>query len=72
VQLLVVDGPQEMEAFLDACRAQSYGARMPADYCWHCSRIPSPVPVSTPMVLCSETTGHFSTAGRVTVVFAAS
>ncbi|MEV7601813.1 DUF2075 domain-containing protein [Kitasatospora sp. NPDC089797] len=34
VALEVVDSPQELEAFLDARRAEGYGARMSAGYCW--------------------------------------
>ncbi|WP_055469236.1 DUF2075 domain-containing protein [Streptomyces ardesiacus] len=34
MRLLVADSPQEMEAFLDARRAEGYGARMSAGYCW--------------------------------------
>ncbi|MGW1378432.1 DNA/RNA helicase domain-containing protein [Streptomyces sp. NPDC002446] len=34
MRLLVVDTPQELEAFLVARRAQGYGARISAGYCW--------------------------------------
>ncbi|MFH9727914.1 DNA/RNA helicase domain-containing protein [Streptomyces sp. NPDC017254] len=34
VRLLTVDTPQELEGFLAAQRAQGYGARMSAGYCW--------------------------------------
>ncbi|MEU8436820.1 DUF2075 domain-containing protein [Streptomyces sp. NPDC029216] len=34
VQLLTVDSPQELEDFLDNKRAQGYGARLSAGYCW--------------------------------------
>ncbi|MFE5585391.1 DNA/RNA helicase domain-containing protein [Kitasatospora sp. NPDC056531] len=34
VALKVVDSPEELEAFLDARRAEGYGARMSAGYCW--------------------------------------
>ncbi|MFF2630663.1 DNA/RNA helicase domain-containing protein [Kitasatospora griseola] len=34
VVLEVVDTPGELEAFLDARRAEGYGARMSAGYCW--------------------------------------
>ncbi|MFC7866026.1 DNA/RNA helicase domain-containing protein [Streptomyces murinus] len=34
VELLAVDSPQELEDFLAAQRAQDYGARMSAGYCW--------------------------------------
>ncbi len=44
MQLLVADSPQEMEAFLAERRAQGYGARMSAGYCWRWSPNPSPVP----------------------------
>ncbi|MFF0360008.1 DUF2075 domain-containing protein [Streptomyces fungicidicus] len=42
MQLLVADSPQEMEAFLEARRAQGYGARMSAGYCWRWSPEPKP------------------------------
>ncbi|MFD4769385.1 DNA/RNA helicase domain-containing protein [Streptomyces niveus] len=42
MQLLVVDSPQEMEAFLDARRAQKHSARMSAGYCWRWSPEPKP------------------------------
>ncbi|MET8806384.1 DUF2075 domain-containing protein [Streptomyces sp. NPDC004546] len=48
MQLLVAESPQEMEAFLEARRAQGYGARMSAGYCWRWS----PEPKSgTPLAL---------------------
>ncbi|MET8643392.1 DUF2075 domain-containing protein [Streptomyces sp. NPDC004675] len=34
VRLLVADSPQEMEDLLNARRAEGYGARMSAGYCW--------------------------------------
>ncbi|MGW2862411.1 DNA/RNA helicase domain-containing protein [Streptomyces sp. NPDC001205] len=34
VELLTVDSPQELEDFLAARRAQGYGARLSAGYCW--------------------------------------
>lgn len=42
MRLLVADTPQEMEAFLDARRAQNYSARMSAGYCWRWSPEPKP------------------------------
>ncbi|MFB8771168.1 DNA/RNA helicase domain-containing protein [Streptomyces broussonetiae] len=42
MQLLVADTPQEMEAFLEARRAQGYGARISAGYCWRWSPEPKP------------------------------
>ncbi|MBQ0825707.1 DUF2075 domain-containing protein [Streptomyces tagetis] len=42
MQLLVAESPQEMEAFLEARRAQGYGARMSAGYCWRWSPEPKP------------------------------
>ncbi|TXL84245.1 DUF2075 domain-containing protein [Streptomyces sp. IB2014 016-6] len=42
MQLLVVDSPQEMEAFLAARRAQNHSARMSAGYCWRWSPEPKP------------------------------
>ncbi|MFE2103711.1 DNA/RNA helicase domain-containing protein [Streptomyces sp. NPDC059468] len=48
MQLLVAESPQEMEAFLEARRAQGYGARMSAGYCWRWSPEPKP---GTPLAL---------------------
>ncbi|MGW4546131.1 DNA/RNA helicase domain-containing protein [Streptomyces violaceorubidus] len=42
MQLLVADSPQEMEAFLESRRAEGYGARMSAGYCWTWSPEPKP------------------------------
>ncbi|MFJ3304095.1 DNA/RNA helicase domain-containing protein [Streptomyces sp. NPDC086549] len=42
MKLLVADSPGEMEAFLEARRAQGYGARMSAGYCWPWSPEPKP------------------------------
>lgn len=42
MRLLVADSPQEMETFLDGRRAQGYGARMSAGYCWRWSPEPKP------------------------------
>jgi ATP:corrinoid adenosyltransferase len=42
MRLLVADSPQEMEAFLETRRAQGYGARMSAGYCWRWSPEPKP------------------------------
>ncbi|WP_264296557.1 DUF2075 domain-containing protein [Streptomyces sp. C8S0] len=44
MHLLVADSPQEMEALLQERRAQGYGARMSAGYCWRWSPEPAPVP----------------------------
>ncbi|MFD8933896.1 DNA/RNA helicase domain-containing protein [Streptomyces sp. NPDC059578] len=38
VQLLTVDSPQELEELLAARRAEGYGARMSAGYCWKWSK----------------------------------
>ncbi|THA41209.1 DUF2075 domain-containing protein [Streptomyces sp. A1547] len=35
VRLLTVDSPQELEDFLTARKAEKYGARMAAGYCWN-------------------------------------
>jgi hypothetical protein len=40
MQLLVADGPEEMEAFLAARRSEGYSARMAAGYCWKWSPEP--------------------------------
>ena len=48
VVLDVVDSPQELEAVLEARRAEGYGARMSAGYCWKwTTKIPpgSPLPL---------------------------
>ncbi|MBO7938339.1 DUF2075 domain-containing protein [Streptomyces sp. S9] len=42
MRLLVAESPEEMEAFLDARRAEKYGARMSAGYCWRWSPEPKP------------------------------
>ncbi|MEV7684320.1 DNA/RNA helicase domain-containing protein [Streptomyces bungoensis] len=42
MQLLVAESPEEMEEFLQARRAQGYGARMSAGYCWPWSPEPRP------------------------------
>lgn len=42
MQLLVADSPEEMEKFLEGRRAQGYGARMSAGYCWPWSKEPKP------------------------------
>ncbi|MBY8868854.1 DUF2075 domain-containing protein [Streptomyces sennicomposti] len=42
MQLLVADSPQQLEEFLEARRAQGYGARMSAGYCWPWSPEPKP------------------------------
>lgn len=42
MQLQLADSPEEMEAFLETRRAQGYGARMSAGYCWPWSKEPKP------------------------------
>ncbi|MEV3972603.1 DUF2075 domain-containing protein [Streptomyces sp. NPDC050698] len=42
MQLLVADSPEELEAFLHDRRAEKYGARMSAGYCWRWSPEPKP------------------------------
>ncbi|UNZ16939.1 DUF2075 domain-containing protein [Streptomyces sp. 891-h] len=42
MELRVADSPEEMERFLDDCRAQGYGARITAGYCWKWSKEPKP------------------------------
>lgn len=42
MRLLVAESPEEMEAFLDGRRAEGYGARMSAGYCWPWSPEPRP------------------------------
>ncbi|MFI5982617.1 DNA/RNA helicase domain-containing protein [Streptomyces sp. NPDC051555] len=48
VQLLTVDSPQELEDFLDAKRAQGYGARLSAGYCWRWTTKITPVMTTLP------------------------
>lgn len=42
MQLLVADSPQEMESFLAERRAENFGARMSAGYCWKWTTNPKP------------------------------
>jgi hypothetical protein len=42
MRLLVADSPAEMETFLEARRAEGYGARISAGYCWGWSPEPKP------------------------------
>ncbi|WOX21234.1 DUF2075 domain-containing protein [Streptomyces solicathayae] len=42
MQLMVADSPGEMEAFLESKRAQGYGARMSAGYCWKWTKETAP------------------------------
>ncbi|MFE0473744.1 DNA/RNA helicase domain-containing protein [Streptomyces sp. NPDC058947] len=42
MRLMIAESPQEMESFLDGRRAQGYGARMSAGYCWPWSPEPKP------------------------------
>lgn len=42
MRLRVADSPQEMEDFLEDRRAQGYGARISAGYCWRWSPEPKP------------------------------
>ncbi|TXS52714.1 DUF2075 domain-containing protein [Streptomyces sp. t39] len=42
MQLQVADSPEELEGFLEARRAERYGARMSAGYCWRWSPEPKP------------------------------
>ncbi|MDT0388052.1 DUF2075 domain-containing protein [Streptomyces dubilierae] len=42
MRLVIAESPQEMESFLDGRRAQGYGARMSAGYCWPWSPEPKP------------------------------
>ncbi|GGX42730.1 DUF2075 domain-containing protein [Streptomyces fructofermentans] len=42
MRLLVADSPEELNAFLDARRAEKFGARMSAGYCWRWSPEPKP------------------------------
>ncbi|WP_329036480.1 DUF2075 domain-containing protein [Streptomyces sp. NBC_01725] len=54
MQLLVVDSPQEMEAFLAARRAQKHSARISAGYCWRWSPEPKPGAPLPPDVLIGD------------------
>ncbi len=42
MRLLVADSPRELESFLQDRRAEGYGARISAGYCWHWSKEPRP------------------------------
>ncbi|MBO0655487.1 DUF2075 domain-containing protein [Streptomyces triculaminicus] len=42
MQLRVADTPEEMEGFLEGRRAEGYGARISAGYCWPWSKEPKP------------------------------
>ncbi|MFG2616044.1 DNA/RNA helicase domain-containing protein [Streptomyces sp. NPDC048507] len=42
MQLRVADSPREMEAFLEERRAEKFGARMSAGYCWKWTTNPKP------------------------------
>ncbi|MEU7153106.1 DNA/RNA helicase domain-containing protein [Streptomyces sp. NPDC045456] len=42
MQLHIVDSPEELESHLEGRRAQGYGARMSAGYCWPWSKEPKP------------------------------
>ncbi|MDF4252906.1 DUF2075 domain-containing protein [Streptomyces sp. WMMB303] len=42
MELRIADSPEEMERFLDERRAQGFGARMSAGYCWTWSPEPKP------------------------------
>ncbi|MFD5144508.1 DNA/RNA helicase domain-containing protein [Streptomyces sp. NPDC058401] len=52
MHLMVADTPQEMEDFLEARRAEGYGARMSAGYCWKwTTRIVPGEPLPTDVVV---------------------
>ena len=52
MQLLVAESPEAMEGFLEERRAQGYGARMSAGYCWPWSSEPRPGdPLPTDVVI---------------------
>ncbi|MGP3986803.1 DNA/RNA helicase domain-containing protein [Streptomyces sp. 3N207] len=42
MDLRIAESPEEMERFLDDCRAQGYGARISAGFCWKWSKEPKP------------------------------
>ncbi|MEU7191305.1 DNA/RNA helicase domain-containing protein [Streptomyces sp. NPDC045470] len=42
MQLHIVESPEEQESHLEGRRAQGYGARMSAGYCWPWSKEPKP------------------------------
>ncbi|MCX5611690.1 DUF2075 domain-containing protein [Streptomyces sp. NBC_00047] len=48
VRLLTVDSPQELEDFLDGKRAQGYGARLSAGYCWRWTTKVTPAMAALP------------------------
>ncbi|MFD8021352.1 DNA/RNA helicase domain-containing protein [Streptomyces lavendulae] len=52
MQLMVADSPQELEAFLAERRAENFGARMSAGYCWKWTTNPKPgFPLPTDVVI---------------------
>ncbi|MEE1805579.1 DUF2075 domain-containing protein [Streptomyces sp. BE133] len=52
MQLIVADSPWEMEEFLEARRAQGFGARISAGYCWKWSRkVPPGQPLPADVVI---------------------
>ncbi|MFE3942958.1 DNA/RNA helicase domain-containing protein [Streptomyces sp. NPDC059118] len=52
MQLIVADSPWEMEEFLKARRAQGFGARISAGYCWKWSRkVPPGQPLPADVVI---------------------
>ncbi|MFE7395977.1 DNA/RNA helicase domain-containing protein [Streptomyces sp. NPDC057557] len=52
MQLIVADSPWEMEEFLEARRAEGFGARISAGYCWKWSRkVPPGQPLPADVVI---------------------
>lgn len=64
MRLLVADTPQEMEAFLEERRAQGYGARMSAGYCWPWSPEPKPGEPLPPDVVIGDWTRPWNLRGE--------
>lgn len=64
MQLLVAESPQEMEAFLEERRAQGYGARMSAGYCWPWSPEPKPGDPLPPDVVIGDWTRPWNLRGE--------
>ncbi|MCF2525862.1 DUF2075 domain-containing protein [Yinghuangia soli] len=54
MQLRVAESPAEMQAFLEDRRAEGYGARMSAGYCWPWSPEPKPGEPLAPDVVIGE------------------
>lgn len=64
MQLVVAESPQDMETFLEERRAQGYGARMSAGYCWPWSPEPKPGDPLPPDVVIDDWTRPWNLRGE--------